>query len=210
MARTLNQEIERVRRFLSNGIPSDDFSISENEVALYYEAAVASIIPKIAFMGYQVEGVMTLPEGFRTKVVFDTILKDNDTGDGYVTLPSPPIGLPLGYSIDPVTIIGNGKESNPLIPIAAKQLAYWKSRKVKPVGGFYWVLNSTLGVPSDVKLMRGEKLSVVMMSLRDSNRDEPLSLPEDSIAEVFKIVVSQLRERYQLPADNLNDGVDVR
>lgn len=209
MTRTLNTEIARIKRYIANGLASDDLILSDNEIELYWTAAAAAAITKYAYSGYQIDGCLALADGFLTTFKYSTVSEDADTGDTYLDLAAPPLGLPLGYSVDVVEIAGKGTKSKPLYPVQPKRVAYFRDLP-KPTGGFYWVENNRMFFYPKVELDANEKVTVRMMNNRVTDRSAVLNLPDDLVESIFLGVVNQIRQRYSLPQDNSNEGTDTR
>ena len=208
MVRTLNTEISRIKRYLSNGKPNDDFAVSDNEIILYWQAATATEIKKISYEGYKIEGCLAMADGFDTTYKFTSVTDDADTGDAYVTLPEAPIGLPMGHSVKSVFIGGAGTRSNEFIMVKASQVPYFRNLP-KPNGGFCWTEGTRLWLYPNIFLDDNEKLLVRMISVMN-DRSAQINMPEDSIENVFMSVVAQLAKKLSIPIDIINDGIDLR
>src|ERR1700749_596197 len=93
------QFIQRVQNHMRNGWPGSDATLTDNIVLLYIDQALAYTVVGQVYANAKVEGTLVTPEGWLTTYNLTNIQQDSNTGDWYVTLPQPPVSLPLGYSI---------------------------------------------------------------------------------------------------------------
>lgn len=201
-----NQLIERVQRYLSNGLVSDDFAPSKNEIGLYINDAIAAVVTKTARGNYGIDGVYSVPEGVYTRFTFTSFTKDTDTGEWYVTLPAAPLSLPLGYSINDVYFTGAKGRGIPVYAVNAKQESYFRGLP-RPTAAYYYIEGGKLWL-CDINLLQTDlKLFVVMVSAGSTNDDATINLSEDLVQEVFNMVIMQMTQRFKTMAqDNNNDG----
>ena len=75
--------IEQIRRILYGGVPNDDASISENEINIYLNEALA-LMAKINYTdAIKLDGIETVSDVFYATFSGLAISKDNTTGDNY-------------------------------------------------------------------------------------------------------------------------------
>jgi len=205
-----NQLIERVQRYLSNGLVSDDFAPSKNEIGLYINDAIAAVVTKVARGNYAVDAVYSVPEGVFTRFSFSSFTKDSNTMEWYVTLPAAPLSLPLGYSVTDVFFASKKGRSVPVYLVKAKEQSYFRNLPMKKNAAYAYVEGMKLWIFNANLLDTDQTLYVTMVSPGTSNDDATINLSEDLVQEVFNTVIAQLRQRYNLPSDSANDGQDKR
>lgn len=207
MAVTKNILIERIARHLSNGTPSDDFTVSDNEIWLYCLDAIGKLITAKAKESWQMEQVWELSESFYTRLKFTAFMRDDDLDEYYIVLPNPPIGLPLGVSIMDVYLAGKSGKKRSFYPIKANRQAYFNDTVKGKTDAYYSVIGTKLNLIGVELLGNKDNLYVVMVS---PVSDGTLNLGDDAINDVFIAVLNVIRQRYALPQDNNNDGLDKR
>lgn len=204
--------IERIRLRLYNGWASIADNIEDGEIVLYIQEAIAVVITQMSNQGLSVDGVRSIPEGFITTYKFaaSTILKDKDTGYYKLTLPQPPINLPLGYSVISPYFAKSASVSLPLIPIHPYQRSYNKTLPTPNYTIFYFVENNTMYLDlAENSIYETGTLYVPMLSPRSATGKDTdlINMPDDAVSMVFDFVIAKLTQRLQTPTDNVNDGV---
>jgi hypothetical protein len=202
---TVKMLIQRIRKHMADGFPSDDFSISNNEIMLYIDEAVANNLVGLVYNNAKIEGTLELPEGFLlTSTV--TLAQDNVTGYWKGALPQAPISLPLGYSINRAYFASsaNGVGTEVLL-IKAKRVGYRKLLP-KPTGISGWVEGSTIILEAnDGGSLANQTLYVQMPVARTQDVNAPINMPDDIITKVFDSVITKLKDRYSEPKDIVKD-----
>ena len=66
MITTTQNIIDRVKRFYYNNYASQDSTLSDNEILLYINDAVASVAVKQANDSYAITGIQEIPDGYIT------------------------------------------------------------------------------------------------------------------------------------------------
>jgi hypothetical protein len=208
IAYTKKALIQRIRKHVSNGFPSDDFAPSENEILLYIDQAVAYTLVGMAYANAKIEGSLAIPEAYILTYKLSGITQDNDTGYWVVDLPQPPISLPLGYSVNQVYFAQNANKRLDASPISNKRLSY-RFTLPMPDGMFYWVENQKLWLwaTNNMPLINIGNLYVQMPCVRTADVNEVMPLPSDAIQGVFDTVVKELMQRYQVPQDIIKDDL---
>ena len=199
---------ERLKRHMNNNFPNSSYPISDREMMLYIDEGLASTMIGQVFELAKVEGNLVMPESYLTTYSFTTLSQDSTTLEYYVTLPQPPVSLPLGYSINRAyfasTLNGVSQE---ILPIKAKRRGY-RNNMPRPSGAEYWVEGSTLWLTSnDGSPLLGLKLYVQMAKTRTDDLDEAMNLPDDAIDTIFLKVTQKLAQRLQLPQDIISDNL---
>lgn len=210
MSISKNQLIERVQRYLSNGLVSDDFAPSKNEISLYIDDAIAVAVTKAARGNYAVDAVYSVPEGVFQRFSYTSFTKDDHTKEYYVTLPTAIVSLPLGYSITDVFFGGTGGRGTPVYLVKAKEQSYYRNLPRARNAAYAYVEGMKLWIENANLLGTDLTLYVTMVSSGSTNDDATINLSEDLVQEVFDNVIARLRQRYSLPQDTANDSNDKR
>lgn len=199
--------IEQIRRMLYGGVPNDDASISEKEINVYINEALA-YMAKINYTdSIKLDGIESVSDVFYLTFKNLPVLKDTDTGYYYATLPQVPVGLARGYGISTVTFpTSTGLAKSP-IPISVRELDYIDNLKQPPSKIFYWPEGKKLWFKSYTNLI-GKNAIVRMVSTESGTLDDELNVPQEYITDIINLVLNQLKIRKGSPEDIVNDGVD--
>ena len=200
--------VERMRRDLANDFPDDDFAISENEALLHIDQALAFAVVGQVYNNAKVLGVLEVPEGWLTTYTLGVPLQNQVTSDWYVTLPQPPVSLPLGYSISR-TYFASTEDgvSQEIVPIKAKRAGY-RSFMPSPSGAQYRVNGSTMFIRSpDGQNLGDLSVYVEMINTRTVAMTDTLNLPDDAIETIYNLSYQKLVQRYKMPKDVIVDQI---
>lgn len=208
IAYTKKSLIERIKKHIADGFPSNEFTTTDNEVLLYIDQAAAFNLIGQVYGNAKIEGSLATPEAYLTTYELPALLQDSVSGYWYTTLPQPPVNLPLGYSINRVFFGSDGTgQSRECLPIKAKRVGY-RVNLPMPEGARYWVENSRIWVAaSDGQALSNQTLFTQMAKTRTESITETLALPDDAIEAIFNSVVGKLIQRMQLPKDVIVDGI---
>ena len=199
--------IEQIRRMLYGGIPTDDANITEKEVNLYINEAMAYMAKVNYTDSIKLDGIESVSDSFYLTFKNLTITRDSDTGYYSLDLPQAPLGLARGYGISTVTFpTSTGLAKSP-IPISVRELDYMDSLKQPPSKIFYWPEGKKLWFKSYTNLT-GKNAIVRMVSTESANLDDELNVPQEYITDIINLVMNQLRPRKGAPQDSTNDGLD--
>ena len=208
-AYTKKMLVERIRRHVANGWPNNNFSISEREVLLHIDAAIASRIVGHAYENAKIEGVLTVPEAYIITYALTVPSYDSDKGEYSTALPQPPLSLPLGHSVTNIFFGGAKGRSQPVSMIKAKRVSYREFMPM-PNGVRAWIEGSLLKMATS----NGQPLNpgintiyVTMPSARTTDITEPMNLPDDDISFIFDYTVKELLQRLGAPKDVIQDDL---
>lgn len=198
--------IERVKRHMNNGFPNDEFSMSDNEINLYIDEAVAPQIKAAAYEHAKIDGVLAIPEGFLITYEITDLQQDPITGYWSAELPQPPLSLPLGYSITDAYFanapMGRGQS---IFLIKAKRRPY-RFNMARPTGTFAWLENNKIWLEaSNGHPLSGSSLFVQMPSSRSTDNNSPMNMPDDVLDAVFNSVTQKLTQRMLQQRDIVKD-----
>jgi hypothetical protein len=211
---TYKKFAERIQKFLANNWPDIANTITPNELYMYVFGSMAVMIETDANQKYQLEGVYPSQDGFVTTYAFamSDLSFDYDSLEYALTLPFPPVNLPLGYSIKTPHFTGGGGPSFALIPVHAYQWGYQNQLPTPDFGGFYKVENSAMTIiaPNVDLINSGWTLKVPMLSPRSATGADTdiINMPDGALEQVFNMVVEKLLNRKQQPMTNVNAGVE--
>lgn len=199
--------IEQIRRMLYGGVPTDDANITEKEINLYINEALAYMAKVNYTDSIKLDGIETVSDVFYLTFKNLAITRDTDTGYYSLDLPQVPVGLARGYGISTVTFpTSTGLAKSP-IPISVRELDYMDSLKQPPSKIFYWPEGKKLWFKSYTNLI-GKLAIVRMVSTENSDMDAELNVPQEYITDIINLVMGQLRPRKATPQDSTNDGLD--
>lgn len=203
-----SQFIERIKKHLANGWPGEDFSITDNEVLLYLDAAIPFVLKGHMFENAKISGVLDLPEAYLVTTAYTISSQSPTTLEWSVTLAQPPLALPTGYDIPNVYIAdSSGGRSQNAYPISAKRTAY-RDLMPNPSGFSYRVEGQTMYLKaSDGGSLIGYNLAVQMPVSRTTDKSAPMNLPDDAIDPIFDKVIKTILQRYNIPQDIVQDGL---
>lgn len=201
--------IEQIRRMYYGGVPSDDANLSENEVNLYINQAIAYFAKVNYNESINIDNIENVNDAFYSTFKNLSILKDNDTGYYYTTLPHAPVGLSRGYGISTVTFpVSTGLAKAP-VAVSPREVAYMENVKLPPSKIFYWAEGNKLWFRSYINLV-GKLAIVRMVSTENTDLSAELNLPQEYISDMIKWIMGQLSTRKQMPEDTTSDGLDTK
>jgi hypothetical protein len=200
--------IEQIRRLYYGGVPSDDANLSEKEVNLYINQALAYMAKVNYTDAIKLDGIETVSDAFYSTFKNLALALDTDTGYYYLTLPHPPLGLSRGYGISSVTFhVSTGLAKAP-IPISPRELDLMDNMKRPPSKIFYWAEGSKLWFKSPYYNLTGKNAIVRMVSAENTDLSAELNVPTEYISDMINWIMNQLKIRKQMPEDTTNDGLD--
>jgi len=208
IAYTKKMLVQRLRQDLANDFPDSEFEISEREVLLHIDQALAFNAVGQVYAGSKVLGTLEVPEGYLTRYALPALVQDPITSEWYAALPQPPVSLPLGYSITRAYFAStqNGV-SQEILPIKAKRSAY-RNNMPRPAGAEYKVNGSTIYITAnDGSPLSNQSVYVEMLNTRTSSMTDVLNLPDDAIEGIYNGAYSKLVQRYKMPKDVIKDDI---
>lgn len=200
--------IERVRRHIANGWPMNDFTISENEVNLYIDSAIATTVVASMIGIAKITKELATPEAYTVTTQLAPLVKNEITGEWYTTLPQTPLSLSIGYSITNAYFgdVANG-QSEPIWFIKGKRSAY-RNYMPRPNGTSAEVRGNTINIKaSDGSPLLGYGIFVDMVSTRTTDVNAPMNLPDDALESVFDKTVMKCLQRMNIPIDVVKDDI---
>ena len=206
---TRYQYIELILRMIYNGQPSDDSSITFNQVNLWLNQGIGLAAKKNYTDSIQLDGITYVNNSFYTTITNLDIspeLFDNVTYS--IKLPQIPVALGKNEGIATVQFIGDKKTSQTGIPVSMNQVAYLEN--LRPIQNkiLYWNEGENIFLRSTIP-MSMYKATVRLVSGGDStNLSSTLNIPDDYLPLIVEYIKSQLAFERSRPIDHQNDGVD--
>jgi hypothetical protein len=208
MVVTTQQMIDRTRRTYYNNYPSDESVITDNEILLFINDAVASIISKQTNEHYSITGIMQVPDGYISTIQITSLTKDSDTGYYKASIPHPPMGLPGDSGIQSCFFVGTKGPSKPVIHVSANEVDFFRFMPMPPQAAFYWIEGTTLYLYVKTTLPTSVKLNLRMATMVTSNLNVPINVPPDAIDTLYTMVLAKLIQRKNIISDEVSDGKD--
>ena len=203
---TTQNMIDRVRRQYYNDYPDDSAVLTDNELLLHVNDAVAEVMTKQANDAYTITGLLSTPEAYITTYKLTTFAKDADTNYYYSTLPHPPIGLPENSGVNSVFFSGTKGQSKPILYVSPNEVDYFRNMPHPPQAAYYWIEGTTLYMWVKTDLPSTTKVNVRMATHVTNNLSAPINVPPDAIGMVFDVVMKRIIIRKQIQPDNTTDG----
>jgi hypothetical protein len=200
--------VQRIRQDLANDFPNDEFAISEREVLLHIDQALAPVVVGQVYGGAKVLGTLEVPEGWLTTYELSALIQNQVTGDWEAALPQPPISLPLGYSITRMYFAGTSfGVSQDILPIKSKR-APFRNLMPRPSGAEYRVNGYNVFITAnDGSPLSDLTVYVEMVKTRTDDINELMTLPDDAIEGIYNMAYQKLVQRYKMPKDVIEDEI---
>lgn len=199
--------IERILRQIYNGQPSDDSSITYNQVNQWLNDAIALAARKNYTDSIQMDGVAYVNNSFYTSFNGLTVNSIDPTIYS-VSLPSIPVALGKDEGIATLQFTGSGVKSQTAIPLSMNQVAYIE--QLRPIQNklLYWIEGKNIFVKTSI-LLSSYKANIRMISGGDStDLQSTLIIPDDFVPMMIEYIKGQLAFERSRPIDTSNDGVD--
>ena len=207
---TRKQLIDRILRYYYDGVPDEAATITENEVDLYINDAIASVMNKQAMDAYNITGIMSVPEGYVTTYTISTPSLNDSSGFYTSSIPHPPMGLPGDSGVVGVYFGGGMGQSKPVLYVAPHEVDYFMFMPKPPQAAFYWIEGSTIYFWARTDLTRTNDTIYIRMATNVQNSNSTvLNIPPDAIDLVFSSVIQKLMPRKGIVQDLINDGSEI-
>lgn len=199
--------IERILRQIYNGQPSDDSSITFNQVNQWLNDAVALAARKNYTDSIQMDGISYVNNSFYTTFK-DLPVSSIGVTTYSIDLPSVPVALGKDEGVATLQFTGEGMVSQTAIPLSINQVGYQDN--IRPIQNklLYWVEGKNIFVKSAI-LLSQFKANVRMVSAGlSTDLSSTLIIPDDYVPLMVEYIKSQLAFERSRPIDTSNDGVD--
>ena len=201
--------IERLRRQIYNGQPSDDAQISVNLANAYLNEAIAYAAKQNYIEAIKLDGIAYVNNAFYTTFKNLTVLKDGNF-QYKVTLPSKPMGIGSGDDIETMSFVDSkGNTSDSVIFVPAREYSYHR-HLIQPQNKIIATYDgSMITVSSTVPLWNYTATLKMVSGGNSSDLDSELNVPDSLMPVVNEYVLRQLTTMRIQKQDVNNDGVDA-
>ena len=200
--------IERILRQIYNGQPSDDSSITFNQVNQWLNDAIGVAAKKNYTDSIQMDGVAYVNNSFYTSYSSLTITQVDNTTFKF-TLPQIPVALGKNEGIATLQF-SNSKSPTSFgaVPLSMNQVGYQDTLRPIQNKVVYWPQGQEVYMSTGIPLT-AYKANVRMVSGGDStDLDSTLIIPDDYVPIMVEYIKAQLAFERSRPIDASNDGVD--
>lgn len=200
--------IERILRQIYNGQPTDDSSITFNQVNQWLNDAIGVAAKKNYTDSIQMDGVAYVNNSFYTTYSGLAITSvDNTT----FKLDLPQIPVALGKNEGVATLqFSNSKTPTSFgaVPLSMNQVGYQDTLRPIQNKVLYWSQGNQIYMSTGIPLT-AYKATVRMVSGGDSSDlNSTLIIPDDYVPIMVEYIKGQLAFERSRPIDQSNDGVD--
>ena len=200
--------IERILRQIYNGQPSDDSSITFNQVNQWLNDAIGVAAKKNYTDSIQMDGVAYVNNSFYTSYSGLTITSVNNTTFKF-TLPQIPLALGKNEGLATLNFSNNNTLTTfGAVPLSMNQVSYQDTLRPIQNKVVYWPQGQEVYMSTGIPLT-AYKANVRMVSGGDStDLNSTLIIPDDYVPVMVEYIKAQLAFERSRPIDTSNDGVD--
>ena len=200
--------IERILRQIYNGQPSDDSSITFNQVNQWLNDAIGVAAKKNYTDSIQMDGVAYVNNSFYTSYSGLTITSVNNTTFKF-TLPQIPVALGKNEGLATLNFRNNNTQTTfGAVPLSMNQVSYQDTLRPIQNKVVYWPQGQEVYMSTGIPLT-AYKANVRMVSGGDStDLNSTLIIPDDYVPIMVEYIKAQLAFERSRPIDTSNDGVD--
>ena len=200
--------IERILRQVYNGQPSDDSSITFNQVNQWLNDAIGVAAKKNYTDSIQMDGVAYVNNSFYTSYSGLTITSVNNTTFKF-TLPQIPVALGKNEGLATLNFSNNNTPTTfGAVPLSMNQVGYQDTLRPIQNKVVYWPQGQEVYMSTGIPLT-AYKANVRMVSGGDStDLNSTLIIPDDYVPIMVEYIKAQLAFERSRPIDTSNDGVD--
>ena len=200
--------IERILRQIYNGQPSDDSSITFNQVNQWLNDAIGVAAKKNYTDSIQMDGVAYVNNSFYTSYSGLTITSVNNTTFKF-TLPQIPVALGKNEGLATLNFSNNNTQTTfGAVPLSMNQVSYQDTLRPIQNKVVYWSQGQEVYMSTGIPLT-AYKANVRMVSGGDStDLNSTLIIPDDYVPIMVEYIKAQLAFERSRPIDTSNDGND--
>ena len=200
--------IERILRQIYNGQPSDDSSITFNQVNQWLNDAIGVAAKKNYTDSIQMDGVAYVNNSFYTSYSGLTITSVNNTTFKF-TLPQIPVALGKNEGLATLNFSNNNTPTTfGAVPLSMNQVGYQDTLRPIQNKVVYWSQGQEVYMSTGIPLT-AYKANVRMVSGGDStDLNSTLIIPDDYVPIMVEYIKAQLAFERSRPIDTSNDGND--
>lgn len=199
--------IERLRRMVHGGIPTDDSEITNNLVNSWLGDAIAAAAKANYVESIKLDGVAYVNNGFYS--TFSGIVVTKDPTDDFqyaIDLPQMPIGIGRNEGIATLQFKKDGQASYTAIPLSVNQWGYRKG--IRPIQNKITFLQEGSSVKIETTIpLNSFTATVRMISGGDSNDlNSDINVPQEWFPMMAEYIAKNLMIERNNPKDEANDG----
>lgn len=202
--------IERIRRFIYNGQPPSEATITKGLVNLYVEDAVAFAAKQNYKENGQLEAVAFVNNSFYS--TFKNLPVTESSQFIYsVTLPQVPVGVGTNDGLSTLQFKDNqsAQISQTIIWLSESQRTYFDSMRPIPNKLLGYYQGSTAYIKTTL-LLSQYTANITMVSAGDStDMNAVLNVPPDYFPLMQEYIIKQLMIEHNNPVDAATDGLDA-
>ena len=200
--------IERILRQIYNGQPSDDSSITFNQVNQWLNDAIGVAAKKNYTDSIQMDGVAYVNNSFYTSYSSLTITQVDNTTFKF-TLPQIPVALGKNEGLATLNFSNNNTQTTfGAVPLSMNQVSYQDTLRPIQNKVVYWPQGQEVYMSTGIPLT-AYKANVRMVSGGDStDLNSTLIIPDDYVPIMVEYIKAQLAFERSRPIDTSNDGND--
>lgn len=209
MSITRGAYIERIRRLIYGGHPSDDATITEGLVNNYLSDAIAVAAKTNYKDSLQLDGIAYVNNSFYTTFKNLTVSSDEQFL-WKITLPEIPVGIGANEGVSTLKFKDSASNqlSYPVVWLNENQLSFQQGMRQIPNKLLAYPQGTFVYVMSTIQLSQ-YKAQVTMISGGDStDLDSILNVPPDYFPIMQQYIFQQLNIEHNQPKDLVNDGED--
>lgn len=201
--------IEQLRRYIYNGMPSDDASISVNLVNQWLQQAIAYAVQQNYRDNIALDGIGYINNSFYSKFKGLSIKSDGNF-IWKITLPQIPMGIGQSEGISVLELVDStGKVTKPFVPLTENQRSIYQNVRPIPNKVLYYYEGNLLYAVSPL-LLSQYTANVTMVSGGDStDLSSNLNVPDNYIPIMTDYIIKNLAAERLQPVDATNDGLDA-
>ena len=205
---TREQFIERVRRQIYNGQPSDDATITMGLVNNYLNDAIAIAAKSNYKENIAIEGISYVNNSFYTTFKGISVSQD-ERFVWKVQLPQVPVGIGANEGISVLQFKdSNGNVSFPCIPISENQRTYFQGMRPIPNKVVFYYEGEFAYAISTIQLSQYTASVTLISGGNSADLQSTLNVPPDYFPIMMQYLQSQLLIERNQPKDVTNDGED--
>lgn len=200
--------IERILRQIYNGQPSDDSSITFNQVNQWLNDAIGVAAKKNYTDSIQMDGVAYVNNSFYTSYSSLTITQVDNTTFKF-TLPQIPVALGKNEGLATLNFSNNNTLTTfGAVPLSMNQVGYQDTLRPIQNKVVYWPQGQEVYMSTGIPLT-AYKANIRMVSGGDStDLNSTLIIPDDYVPIMVEYIKAQLAFERSRPIDTSNDGND--
>lgn len=202
--------IERIRRLIYNGQPSDDATITVGLVNNYLNDAIAFAAKTNYKDNAQLDGIAYVNNSFYT--TFKNLSVSFDEQFVWkITLPQIPIGIGATEGISTLVFKDSSSRqlSYPVIWLSESQRSFAKGMRTIPNKLLAYPQGDSIFVESTILLSQYTAQATMISGGDSTDLDSTINVPPDYFPMMQQYIVQQLLLEHSQLVDATNDGLDA-